>query len=185
MRIKTSREHRILNIKTTVRWLLYYVVIFICFIIMTSGTLLKPILLIPAAICIAVGNNIYGSAVTGALCGFLIDICCGKLFGFNAVILAFFCILVSLVFELWLKNKFLNIFAASAAASFISSMLDYKFYYEMWNYEDSDRIFSEVTLPVFFYTVISSVFIYLIIRLINKLLMPKNHLTIEEAIKTN
>ena len=39
MRIRSTREHRILVIKTSVRWLLYYLVIFISFLIMTSGTL--------------------------------------------------------------------------------------------------------------------------------------------------
>ena len=98
MRIRSTREHRILVIKTSVRWLLYYLVIFISFLIMTSGTLLKPILLVPIAICIAIDNNQYASVLTGAVCGFLIDISCGKLFGYNAVILSFFCIVVSLLF---------------------------------------------------------------------------------------
>ena len=48
MRIKTTREKRILIVKTTFRWILYYVFIFLCFIFMTSGTMLKPVLLIPA-----------------------------------------------------------------------------------------------------------------------------------------
>ena len=113
MRIRSTREHRILVIKTSVRWLLYYLVIFISFLIMTSGTLLKPILLVPIAICIAIDNNQYASVLTGAVCGFLIDISCGKLFGYNAV------------------------------------------------------------------------FVYLVIALINRFLMPKEHLTIEEAIKSN
>lgn len=185
MRIKTTREKRILIVKTTARWLLYYVLIFFSFIIMTSGTSLKPILLIPVALCIAVGNNQIASAVTGAVCGFLIDISTGKLFGYNAVVLTFFCIVVSLAFELYLRNKFLNVLLASAIVSFLLGLLDYKFYYEMWNYDNVERIFSSVTIPVWIYTVISSVFIFLIIKLINHFLMPKEHLTLEEAIKTN
>ncbi len=184
MRIRTSREKRILIFKTALRWVLYYILIFMCFIFMTSGTLLKPVLLIPAALCIAVGNNQIASAVTGAACGFLIDVCCNKLFGYNAVILTFFCILVSLSFELYLKNKFVNILIATAASALIMGWLDYKFYYEIWQYENVERILRTVTLPVWCYTVVSSVFIYLIIKLINHFLMPKEHLTIEEAIKS-
>ena len=104
MRIKTTREQRILYFKTALRWTLYYVLIFFSFIIMTSGTWRKPVLLVPIALAIAVNNNQYGSVVTGAICGFLIDIACGKLFGYNAVILAFFCIVVSLLFELYLRK---------------------------------------------------------------------------------
>lgn len=182
MRIKTSREKRILILKTAVRWILYYIVIFAGFIFMTSGTLKKPVILIPIALCISVGNNQLASAATGAICGFLIDISCGKLFGYNAVVLTAFCILISLVFELYLKNKFINVLIATAAVSFISGWLDYKFYYEMWNYENVEIIFREVTLPVWLYTVVSSVFVFLIIKLINHFLMPREHLTIEEVI---
>ena len=185
MRIRSTREHRILVIKTSVRWLLYYLVIFSSFLIMTSGTLLKPILLVPIAICIAIDNNQYASVLTGAVCGFLIDISCGKLFGYNAVILSFFCIVVSLLFELYLRHRFTNYILITAAVSYIQCRLDYKFYYQIWNYENVERIFTHVTLKVWVYTVISAVFVYLVIALINRFLMPKEHLTIEEAIKSN
>ena len=185
MRIKTTRQQHILRIKTTLRWLLYYLLIFLSFIIMTSGTLYKPILLVPLAIAISINNNIYGSAVTGAFCGFLIDICCGKLFGYNAVILAFFCILTNLVFELYLKNRFINYLMITAVVSYIQCWLDYKFYYQIWDYENVGRIFVKVSLRVWAYTVISAFFMYLLVKLVNKLLMPKEHLTIEEAINTN
>lgn len=185
MRIKTTRQQHILRIKTTLRWLLYYLLIFLSFIIMTSGTLYKPILLVPLAIAISINNNIYGSAVTGAFCGFLIDICCGKLFGYNAVILAFFCILTNLVFELYLKNRFINYLMITAVVSYIQCWLDYKFYYQIWDYENVGRIFVRVSLRVWAYTVISAFFMYLLVKLVNKPLMPKEHLTIEEAINTN
>lgn len=184
MRIRTTREQRILYFKTTFRWVLYYFLIFFSFIIMTSGTWLKPIFLVPIALAIAIDNNQYGSVFTGAMCGFLIDISCGKLFGYNAVILAFFCIVVSLLLELYLRHKFINFMIISAAVSYIQCRLDYKFYYEIWDYENVERIFTRYTMRVWIYTVISSVFIYLIIKLINHFLMPRAHLTIEEAITT-
>lgn len=182
MKIKTSKEKRILIMKTSLRWILYYFLIFAGFIFMTSGSMKKPIILIPTAICIAVGNDQLASALTGAVCGFLIDVSCGKLFGYNAVILTAFCILSSLLFELYLKNKFINVLITSAAASFIMGWLDYKFYYEMWKYDNVETIFRTVTLPVWLYTVVSSIFAYLLVKLINHFLMPREHLTIEEVI---
>ena len=185
MRIRTTREQHILRVKTTLRWTLYYLLIFLSFIIMTSGTLYKPVLLVPLAVAIAINNNIYASAVTGAICGFLIDICCSKLFGYNAVILTFFCIAANLVFELYLKNRFINYLMITAFAAYIQCWLDYKFYYQIWGYENVGRIFVRVSLRVWLYTVISSFFIYVAVKLINRLLMPKEHLTIEEAINNN
>ena len=142
MKVKNSKEKKKLTLKSVIRWLIYYILIFFAFIFMTSGTMLKPIILIPLALCIAVGNNIIISAITGAVCGFLIDISCDKLIGYNAIILTVFCAFVTLIFELYLRNKFINILIVSAILSFIHGWLDYKFYYEIWNYENVDQIFS-------------------------------------------
>lgn len=184
MRIRSTREQRILRIKTTVRWVIYYLMIFFSFIIMTSGTWKKPILLLPIALCISINNNQYASVFTAAVCGFLIDISCGKLFGYNAVLLSVFCIAVSLVYELYLKNKFLNFMIITTLCSYIQCWLDYKFYYKMWNYEGVETIFRDYSLKIWLYTVISAVFFYLIFAVINRFLMPKTHFTIEEVITT-
>ncbi len=184
MRIQTPREQRILNIKTFFRWILYYLVILICFCIMTSGTWMKPILLVPVAVAISVGNGQYSSAFTGAFCGLLTDIACDKLAGYNAALLTVFCVVISLLYEFYLKNKFVNYAVITAVVAYIQCWLDYKFYYQMWEYENVENIFSQVSMKVWAYTIISSVFIYLAIELINHFLMPKNHITIEEAINT-
>lgn len=185
MRIRTTREKRILYAKTTVRWILYYVLILLFFTIMTSGTWTKPILLLPAALCIAIGSDVMASAVTGAVCGFLIDMACGRLFGYNAVLLTVFCAAVTLVFELYLRNKFFNYLWITALVSFLQCWLDYKFYYQIWEYENAERIFYRYSLKIWIYTVASSIVIYIIFRVINRFLMPKEHLTIEEVIKTS
>lgn len=185
MRIKAPKEKRILRIKTTFRWIAYLLVIFICFIIMTSGTWLKPILLVPAAMCISMRNGQLSSAFTGAFCGLLIDVACGRLFGFNAVILAALCAMVSLVFELYLRQRFFNYLWITAVAALVQLWLDYKFYYQIWSFSDSDLIFRTVTMKVWIYTIISALVVYPVYRLIDRLLMPKTHLTIEEAIRTN
>ena len=119
MRLKTPREKRILYTKTTVRWILYYFLIFVFFTIMTSGTYTKPMLLVPAAICVAIGNDVMAAAVTGAVCGFHTDMACGRLFGYNAVLLTVFCVAASLIFELYLRNKFVNYLWITAVASFL------------------------------------------------------------------
>ena len=185
MRLKTPREKRILYFKTTLRWFLYYFIIFSCFIIMTSGSLKKPVLLVPVALLIAVNNDLMASAYIGAFCGFLIDIACGRLLGFNAVLLTVFCVAATLVFELYLRKKFINYLVTISAASFLQCWLDYKFFYEIWGYADVELIFSSVTLKVWLYTVISTVILYILFKIINNLLMPKEHLTIEEVIRTS
>ena len=185
MRLKTPREKRILYFKTTLRWFLYFFIIFLSFTVMTSGSWTKPVLLVPAALCIAMSNDLMASAYTGAFCGLLIDIACGRLLGFNAVVMTVFCVAMTLIFELYLRKKFINYIVTAAAMTFLQCWLDYKFFYEIWGYSDVERIFTNVTLKVWLYTVISSVVMYIVFRIINNILMPKEHLTIEEVIRTS
>jgi len=183
MRIKTSREKRILIIKTIIRWVLYFLIIFVSFIFMNAGSFLKPILLIPTAICIASNTGELQSAFIGALCGLLIDISCGKLFGYNAIILCISCVAVSLGYSMLLRQKLINTLIISTLLSVVQGFLDYNFYYDIWGYENSSLILKDITYPVIIMTTVSTFFIYFIMHTINKFLMPKPHLTIEEAIK--
>lgn len=70
MRIRSTREHRILVIKTSVRWLLYYLVIFISFLIMTSERA-EAYPALSDSDSIAIDNNQYASVLTGAVAVFL------------------------------------------------------------------------------------------------------------------
>ena len=182
MRIRPSREKKIFYIKTVSRWIVYYIIIFALFAFMTSGTYLKPMILIPTAICIAMKNDMMGSAFTGAFCGLLTDIACGKLFGYNAVLLTVFCVGTSLMFSLYLRNKFINFLWISGICSFIQCCLDYEFFYGLWGYEDVETIFWNTHMNSFAMTVISSVFVYIIFGIVNRFLMPKEHLSIHDII---
>ncbi len=185
MKIKASRERKTFIFKNFMRWFLYIVMILTGFTFMMSGRLLKPVVLIPVSICIAINTREIQSAFIGALCGFLIDIACGRIFGYNAVILTIICTFVSLLYTFYLRKKFMNFIVITFLSSFICSMLDYAFYYNIWDYENVSAILDSVIMPVFAYTVISAVPIYLLFMLINKFFMPKRHLTIAEAIKIN
>jgi len=185
MRIKATREKKILALKNFFRWLLYITAILFCFTLMMSGRLMKPVLLIPAAICVAMNTGELQAAFTGALCGLLMDIACGNIFGYNAVILTIACTFTSLMFINYLRKKFMNFIVITFFSALISGILDYVFYYSIWDYENKEIIFHKITMPVFAYTIISAVPVYLVFMLINRFFMPRHHLSITEAIKIN
>ena len=89
-----------------IRWAIYLLIISIAFVSSTIGTSVKPILLIPIAICISIneGDEIV-STITGILCGLLIDISCDKIFGYNAIILIGICVFTSLLFNHFLRDR--------------------------------------------------------------------------------
>ncbi|MBR6669408.1 MAG: hypothetical protein IKL31_01520 [Ruminococcus sp.] len=183
MRIKTTREKRILIVKTVFRWFLYLLIMLICFVSMNAGTFIKPILLIPVAVCISSNTGELQAAFIGSACGFMIDLSCDKLLGYNAVILCVFCVITSLCYSRLLRNRLINAIIITALISLIQGVLDYNFYYDIWGYDDSSLILKHYTMPVILLTIASAFVIYAVFHLINKFLMPKPHLTIEEAIK--
>lgn len=164
-----------------IRWAIYLLIISIAFVSSTIGTSVKPILLIPIAVCISIneGDEIV-STITGILCGLLIDISCDKIFGYNAIILIGICVFTSLLFNHFLRPNVVNAFAVCAILTFIHGVLDYLFYYAIWGYENVSYIFFNYTIISWIYTSISTFFIYLLIRFIYTKFRPKRIHSIED-----
>lgn len=183
-RIKTRRitAHEKKNL--AVRWILYAVIIIFCYITATSGSFRKPLLLIPVALCIASYAREHTALIIGIICGLLLDIVCGKLIGFNAIILCLMCIGISLLYKHFLMHRLLSFMALAAAGIFIQGVLDYFFFYAIWNYSNVSFIFTNHIIPCCIYTLISALPVYAVIHNINRLLRPNTVRTIEEAVMT-
>ncbi|MBQ8514597.1 MAG: rod shape-determining protein MreD [Ruminococcus sp.] len=177
----TSREKRNLAI----RWMLYGLIILLCFITATAGSFRKPLLLIPVAICIASYAREHTALLTGLLCGLLLDITCGKLLGFNGLILMLMCIGISLLYKYYLTHRLLSFLVLTAAGAFIQGTLDFFFYYAIWGHSNVSRIFTHHTVPCCIYTILSSFIVYAVIHNINRMLRPRTIRTIEEAVLTD
>jgi len=159
---------------TILQFILISLLIFIAFIISCSGFYIKPILLIPIAICLAVFfEDEVQSALIGALCGILLDISYYKLFGFNGVILVIGCVMTTLLFKNYFKPMFVNASIFVGLFTFIQGFLDYFFYYKIWYSDASHIIYSNYMLPSCIMTFISVIFIYPIIKSIRIGLVAK------------
>lgn len=69
------------KVLTFFRTIAYIEIALVCQIIASVGTGVKPLILIPFAICVATWSDEVTSACTGMLSGFLIDMSCGRNFG--------------------------------------------------------------------------------------------------------
>lgn len=183
-RIKTRRitAHEKKNL--AVRWILYAIIIIFCYITATSGSFRKPLLLIPVALCIASYAREHTALIIGIVCGLLLDIVCGKLIGFNAILLCLMCIGISLLYKHFLMHRLLSFMILAAAGIFIQGILDYFFFYAIWNYSNVSFIFTNHIIPCCIYTLISALPVYAVIHNINRLLRPNTVRTIEEAVMT-
>lgn len=174
----TAREKQNLAI----RCILYALIILLCFVTATAGSFRKPLLLIPVALCIATYAREHTALLTGIICGYLLDIVCGKLLGFNALILMIMCAGLSLLYKHYLMHRWYAFLLLAAAGIFIQGLLDYFFFYAIWDHSNVTYIYTHHILPCCIYTTISVLPVYAVIHNINRLLRPNIIRTIEETV---
>ena len=148
----------------TVQWILFAVIIGLGYLFETSGSALKPLVLIPAALCIASHTGELQAMAVGTACGLLLDLACGKLLGCNAFYLVIVCVLISLLYRYFLRQKLMNMLFLTAVFTLLQGFLDYVLYYAVWGYEDVFLIWQKVIFPSCLMTVASSVIFYFLIK---------------------
>lgn len=121
-----------------------------------------PLLLIPCAVCYAVREEPLESAVYGAFCGLLLDSAAGTIPGFNAIILLWSCLMVSLLFHAILRRHILNFLWLDFAVIALQSALHYLFFYWLWEFDSDGLIMGKVFIPEAIYTNIAGVILFII-----------------------
>lgn len=150
------------------------ILVFISFVVLCNGFYVKPNLLIPIAMSLAIFfEDEVKSAIVGGLCGMLIDFSCYKIFGFNAVVLLVGCVLTTLLFKNYLKPLFINGLICIGTFTFVHGFVDYFFYYKMWYSSVSSVVYMNYTLPSCIMTVASVVVVYPLIKAIRLKLVAK------------
>ncbi len=119
-----------------------------------------PLLLIPCAVCYSVREDFFNSALYGCICGLLLDSASDTLVGFYAILLMWGSLMISLLFHYYLRRNFLNFLWLQLALTVICSALHYLFFYLIWSYDLSGRVFREIFLPELIYTNISGMLMY-------------------------
>ncbi|MBQ5332567.1 MAG: hypothetical protein J6K92_04835 [Oscillospiraceae bacterium] len=127
-----------------------------------------PVLLIPCAVCYAGREAPFDSVLYGCVCGLLLDSASGTLTGFNAIILMWTSLMISLLFHYILRRHILNFLWLDFAVIFIQSMLHYLFFYFLWEYDLSGMVFRQIFIPEMIWTNIFGIVLYLLTGVISK-----------------
>ncbi len=143
-----------------VQWIIFGLLIVGVFLLATSGSFLKPMLLLPLALCISSHTGEIQATAVGMICGMLMDITCGKLLGYNAIWMVVSCVTVSLLYTYILRQKLVNILILTAVCVVVQGYLDYLFYYAIWGYEDVSLIYTRTILPSNVFTLASVLLFY-------------------------
>lgn len=167
-----------------IRWAIYIFLIFVSAVLINVGKGVKPIYFIPLCLCICMNEGEYTSAILGGICGLIIDEAFGRVFfGFSSILMIAFSVGSVLIFRHMLFKNAINIVILTAVCTSIYQIIDYFFYYEMWDYEGSGYVFRNISIPCILNTIIVSPVIYFIVKQISKRFYPKKAKTIEEAMK--
>lgn len=152
--------------KKTVKWVSYIAVLLVLFVLQTTPGLfsimgVRPILILPFAICFSMFETEKRSAIIGALAGGLLDISSAKLFGFSAAILMICCVACSLLVMYLAKLNIANAIFLCATTLGVYLLLDFTFYYAIWGFDNLGVILLQNMLPMAIYTLAITPLIYL------------------------
>ena len=164
--LKRKKEKR----NSVIRWMIYMLIMVISYVYMTTTAFhFKALLLvIPTAMCISMFEEPFDSAVCGCVAGLLLDTAQGTLVGLSGIILLWCCLIASLLFHFFMRRHIINIIALNGAAILIQGIIHYFFYYAIWGYDVSGKIFIREFLPVMIYTEIVVIPMYFIVKFLVK-----------------
>lgn len=155
------------NIVYTLKYLSYFGIFLGLYLIQTMPTFLslagiKPCLLIPAAVAVAMHDGEFIGGIFGAVAGLFMDMQQISLFGFNSFILLINGVAVGLVVIYYMQNKRLNFLLLTAAIMMLTILITYFFGYSIWDYDKTWIILIEKRLPTMVYTLlVAPAFYYL------------------------
>ena len=127
----------------------------------------KPILVVPAAVCMAMFEGELTGGVMGALAGLLCDLASFTIFGFNGIIVMACCAAVGLLTIYYTQLKLTNALMLGLAVLLLRGVLEYFFYFQIWGFENGHRIFWYQTLPTVLYSTLAVIPLFYLIRSIS------------------
>ena len=165
-----------------VKYLLYVVIFLILFALQTTPRLfeimgVKPVLLIPAALALAVVEGEGVGAAFGAVAGLYCDLASGALFGFFAILSVILCVCAALLTANLVQKNFKTLLLIGISALLITQSLYFYFYYALWGYENSSLIFWSDIFPCAIYSGVLTVIFFVFFRRFSPWLTGKLKIT--------
>ena len=153
------------------KWALYSVLLLLFYVLQTTPGLFqifgaKPVLILALAVCVSMYEGVMASAMFSMAAGLLWDISSDKLFGFNGLIFLCCGLMISLLCIYYLRTKLWNSLLFCGVTLVVQGLLDYVFYYAIWNLENTHLILLRVILSNAAYTLAVTPLVFLLVRLI-------------------
>lgn len=159
--------------KKTHLWVLKYalmvLLLWALYILQTTPRLfsiygVKPILVVPAAVCMAMFDGEMVGGIMGGLAGLLCDLGSFTIFGFNGIIVLACCATIGLLTIYLTQLRLMNALLLGFGTLLIRGVLEYFFYFQIWNLDGRSQVFLASTLPTVLYSAITIIPLYFLVR---------------------
>ncbi|MCR4779458.1 MAG: hypothetical protein K5876_00030 [Ruminiclostridium sp.] len=150
--------------------LIYIALMLFFYVIMRAGIFgaWQPVLIIPLATAAAMYRDELSACLFALLCGYMIDIACGYVFGFSAVWLMTVCVGAALLVRNLIRVNIVNFLIITAAAILLEFSMDYLFNVLIWNIPRGDVILTASVIPTAAATAVASPFVYLLVSSVER-----------------
>ncbi len=135
-----------------IKYFLYTLMLFVLYTIQTTPGLfsigaVKPFLILPAVVCIAMYEREYAGGLLGALGGMLCDLSSNSYFGFYGIMLLLIGTVIGLLCEYLVQRSLYSAYIQSCVGYLIVSGLVYFFQYGLWGYVGAGSLWINQILP--------------------------------------
>jgi len=153
------------------KWILYALLLLVCTALQTMPGLFavgrfKPFFILAVCLAVAVYEGEFYGALFAVAGGLLWDYTGGRTVGMLAILLMGECFLASVLVQLYLKAKPLNLYLLAAACGLLTLSTDFLFYYLMPGYAGPARYYFGVLVPE---ALVSALFILPLAALVRRI----------------
>ena len=174
---QSKARSRRMMLRSFLRWFLYAVTLLLFYLFETNPIRrgFCPLLIIPLATAVAMYEGDLAAGIFGTFCGLMLDMANGvAVAGFSALWLLCLCPAISLFSRFLVKVNIVSHLVINAIAAVFMAFMDLVFLHWVWEGADSVISLKLVILPAYGGAILFSAPVYLLVRLINKKLRPKD-----------
>jgi len=158
-----------------VRWTAYGLLLLVAFLLQSAPRALaiggiKPLLLVPVVVSIALFNGPLAGGIAGAVAGFLWDVYADRLVGFHGLLLLFVGCACGLLVVLLMRNNLLTATLLCAAALLLQVAYDWGLAYLLLGRDHPFAALWRTYLPCALYTLVCAPLLYFVTHCITRFL---------------
>lgn len=125
---------------------------------------IKPMPVVAFAVCVTLFEKETAGGLFGAFCGLLCDFYSSYTFGFYALLLFFFCVLVGLLTQGYMRPVLVNAVLFTLLSILAIQFAGFYFTLYIWGYPDAMLYFTRRLLPLCIYTAATALLFFYPVR---------------------